>query len=207
MSRRDHQRNVYFLRGARGDGVAAASGVFGSGGVRLELAWRRPLGKGYSGVSVAEGHVVTLFSDGRSDVVIAFDAATGTELWRYIIGETYRGHDGSQDGPISTPFLSGGRVFALGPHGTLVALRAKTGKEIWKTDLVGDQGGVKPHWGFGTSPLAASGVLLVQLGAKGATVGGFDPATGRRIWSAGDDSVSYQSPVPVWRRGAAAPNP
>lgn len=189
------------FRGARADGVAAARGVFGSGSVRLEIAWKRPLGKGYSGVSIAEGRAVTLFSDGVSDVVIAFDAASGSELWRHALGETYRGHDGSQDGPISTPFLSGGRVFALGPRGTLVALHAETGGEIWRTDLVRDHGAVKPHWGFGTSPLTVSGVLLVQIGAKGALVAGFEPATGRRLWGVGDDSVSYQSPVPVLRSG------
>jgi len=189
------------FRGANGDGVSSATNIFDRGGVRLEVAWKRPLGSGYSGVAVAEGRAVTMFSDGKADVVVAFDAADGRELWRYPIDLTYKGHDGSQDGPIPTPLIADGRVFAIGPRGRLFALDAATGKEVWKTDLVAEHGAVKPHWGFGTSPLIAWGVLVVQVGAKGAMVCGFDPQTGRRVWAAGDDAVNYQSPIPYSEDG------
>lgn len=191
------------FRGARGDGVSAETGVFGAGGVRLEVAWKRMLGKGYSGVSVADGRVVTMFSDWESDVVVGLNVADGRERWRYAVAETYRGHDGSQDGPIATPVIAEGRVFALGPRGQLVAIDADTGREIWKTDLVKDHGAVKPHWGFGTSPIVAAGVLVVEVGAKEAMVCGFDTKTGRRLWAAGDDEVYYQSPVPLARDGGS----
>ena len=39
----------------------------------LEVQWRRPLGPGYSGVSVAGTTAVTMFSDGKQDQVGAFD--------------------------------------------------------------------------------------------------------------------------------------
>ena len=41
---------------------------------------------------------------------VAFAADGGEEIWRYRIGDTYAGHDGSHDGPISTPLMTGGRV-------------------------------------------------------------------------------------------------
>ncbi|HSD28051.1 MAG TPA: hypothetical protein VLL75_12160, partial [Vicinamibacteria bacterium] len=51
------------LRGPAHDGTASArlSDEEGSG---FDVAWRRPLGSGYSSVAVAEGRAVTLFSDG-----------------------------------------------------------------------------------------------------------------------------------------------
>jgi outer membrane protein assembly factor BamB len=184
------------FRGPRATGVSDAMGVFGAGGTKLEVAWKRPLGKGYSGIAVAENRVVTIYSDGTSDVVLALDPTDGSERWRYRLDDTYRGHDGSQDGPISTPAIWSGHVFVIAPRGKLVALRVEDGARQWECDLVADFGATKPHWGFGTSPLVESGVLIVALGAKDATVCGFEPATGKRLWSAGKDGISYQSPVP-----------
>ena len=51
--------------------------------VALELVWKVPLGSGNSRVSVADGRVVTLFSDGETDWLVALDAGTGSEHWRY----------------------------------------------------------------------------------------------------------------------------
>lgn len=118
------------FRGARGDGVSDETGVFGDGGVWLEVTWKRPLGKGYSGVSVADGRVVTMFSDGESDVVIGLDAVDGRERWRYAVAETYKGHDGSQDGPIATPVIADGRVFALGPAASLSRSTRRRGERF-----------------------------------------------------------------------------
>lgn len=38
------------FRGVRADGVSAETGVFAAAGVRLEIGWKRSLGKGYSGM-------------------------------------------------------------------------------------------------------------------------------------------------------------
>jgi outer membrane protein assembly factor BamB len=187
--------------GPTADGISSESGVFGAGPKRLEIGWKRPLGAGYSAISVAGGRAVTLFSDGKSDVVVALATADGREQWRYPIGETYRGHDGSQDGPLSTPVIADGRVFALGPRGKLVALDATSGKEIWSVDLVAEHEAPQPHYGFGTSPIVVGGVLVVQGAAKGALACGFDPKTGKRLWAAGEDTVSYQSPIPYAHGG------
>jgi outer membrane protein assembly factor BamB len=53
----------------------------------------------------------------------------------------------------------------------------------------------KGFFGVATSPVLASGKLLVNVGAKGAGVVAFDPATGKEVWKAADDGVSYSSPV------------
>ena len=163
--------------------------------IGMRVAWKVALGSGYSSVSIASGRAITMFSDGTSDFVISMDAADGTEQWRYRIGETYRGHDGSHDGPISTPLIAEGRVFGLSPQGKLFALDLDTGAEVWAVPVVEAEKATKPHYGFSTSPLFVDGTLVATVAAgKGRAVLGFDPVTGKVRWAAGDDTVNYQSP-------------
>jgi len=162
------------------------------------VRWRAKLGSGYSGVAIASRRAVTMFSDGRRDVAVAFDVDTGQEAWRVEIGDTLKGRDGSFDGPISTPAIGDGRVFALVPRGHLVAVDLATGRLLWRADLVAREGARKPDYGFASSPIVINGVPVAQIGAdKGRAVAGFDPATGARRWTVGDDVVQYQSPVVV----------
>ena len=162
----------------------------------LQVRWIRELGAGYSAVSVAGDLVVTMYADGDGDFLGAFCAESGEERWRYRIGDTHKGHDGSHDGPISTPLIAGGRVYGLGPWGQLFCVDAADGRELWSTHLVDDHGGQKPFYGFTTAPLLADGVLVVLLGGEGErAVAGFDPADGRLVWALGEDEISYQSPV------------
>jgi PQQ-like domain len=182
------------LRGPNHDG-SASLGSRGTAG-SLAVRWRAKLGSGYSGVAIASGRAVTMFSDGRQDIAIAFDVSTGQEAWRIEIGPTLKGRDGSFDGPISTPAIADGHVFALGPRGQLVAVELASGRLLWRADLVAREGARQPDYGFASSPIVVNGVLVVEIGAdKGRAVAGFDPATGARRWTAGDDAVQYQSPV------------
>jgi enterochelin esterase-like enzyme/outer membrane protein assembly factor BamB len=190
------------LRGPNHDGSAARGSGFPPGAGGLDVAWRARLGSGYSGVAIAGGRAVTMFAAGSHDVVAAFDVASGKEAWRVAVAETWKGADGSYDGPISTPVIAGARVFALGPRGHLVAIDLAGGRVLWRVDLVEREGARKPHYGFTSSPVVAGGVVVVQVGAdKGRAIAGFDPATGARRWSVGDDAVQYQSPVVVTVEG------
>ena len=101
------------FRGPGADGTVAESHFADADAVSLEIAWKRPIGSGYSGVSVSADIAVTMFVDGDNDIMVAFDPDSGEELWRFPIGPTYRGHDGSFDGPMSTPLLVGNLVIGL----------------------------------------------------------------------------------------------
>ena len=186
------------LRGPNHDGSASPGSRFGAGPGAPEVRWRARLGSGYSGVAVSGGRAVTMFSDGDDDVLAAFDGATGQQLWRIRVADRYKGINGSFDGPISTPAIAGGRVFALGPAGHLLAADLAEGRLLWRVDLPVREGARKPELGFASSPVVAGGVLVVQIGAaQGGAIAGFDPSTGRRRWIVGDDAVQYQSPVVV----------
>lgn len=184
------------LRGPAADGRVAAPGTFETGAVGLDLVWRIPLGSAYSGVAVAGGRAVTLFSDATSDWIAAFDATSGKEVWRHRMGDVTKGHDGSDDGPLSSPVVGGETVYALSPAGRLVALRMSDGEVVWTKQLDKDFGAKAPDFGFGTTPLFEGGVLIVQAGGSdGRTFVGLDGKTGEIVWSHGDDQVAYQSPT------------
>ena len=186
------------FRGVNVDGISTERDVFPADGkFSLKIAWKVPLGSGYSSVAVAGGRVVTAFAAGDDDMLAAFSQKDGSELWRIKLDATYVGHDGSHTGPISTPLIAGDRVFALAPRGRLVAVGVADGKLLWESNLVNDFGAEKPHYGFTTSPLIENGVLIVALGSEEGSIGGFDPATGKQLWRAGKDSFGYQSPVPL----------
>ena len=183
--------------GPNRDLKVSGTGLF-DGPVELEILWRRPLGSGYSAFAVVGDVAVTLFADGSSDVLAALRAADGTETWRHVIAPTYRGHAGSDDGPLATPTVHDGSVFAVGRRGELMAVRLADGEQLWSLQLDRDLGAVPPRYGFSTAPFVAGGVLIVQVGGPaGKSVAGLDPATGERLWTRGDDPVDHQSPLPA----------
>ncbi len=190
------------FRGANTDGVANSGVQFGEDPAgSLKVAWSVAAGSGYSGVSISDGVAVTGFSDGKNDLLAAFDEKTGKELWRIAIAKTYKGHDGSHDGPIATPAIADAKVFAVAPRGEFIAVDLRTGKKVWETNLAQNEGVQKPYYGFGSSPLISKGVLVLQVGAKDKFIAGFDPASGRKLWSIGNDTLNYQSPVKInWKK-------
>ena len=182
-------------RGPNLDGSAAASGLLDSH-FTLELVWKHELGPAYSAISVAGGKVVTLFSDGEKDVAIAFDAQNGEELWRFPFAETYRGHDGSTDGPVGAPTLDQERVYLVGPFGDFAALSLADGKPLWTRHLPKDFSSPKPVYGFSATPVKLGESLLLQVGGDAPqSVIAFDPSNGKVQWSVGDDRFNHPSPV------------
>lgn len=150
-----------------------------------EVIWRRAVGGGYSEIAVAAGRAVTLEMRNGTDYVVAVDARTGRELWIVPIGPTYRGHGGSDDGPISTPAIDGGDLFVAGPHGQLIAIDVASGRERWRHDLAAQFDATMPTWGFAASPLIEGQVVIVPTGgAKSRGLLAFDRKSGKLVWNA-----------------------
>ncbi len=184
-------------RGPNSDTSAHGTGLFdGIQEPELAVSWRQDLGTGYSSVSVADGRAITAYSDGETDFVVAFDADAGDKLWQTVIGPTYPGHDGSHTGPIATPAVHAGKVFMLGPWGSVMALDAASGAEVWRVELVDGYGAVKPHYGFSSSPVAVGEIVVVAFGSEGGqALAGFEAETGALRWRAAEDGINYQSPI------------
>jgi outer membrane protein assembly factor BamB len=162
-----------------------------------EAIWRRAVAGGYSEVVVANGRAFTLELRDGVDYVVALDAATGRQHWSVRIGATYKGHGGSDDGPISTPAVAGNDLFALGPQGQLIAIEVATGRERWRHDLVKAFSAAAPTWGFAASPLIDEGLVILPTGGPNSRgVLAFDRATGRLQWNAAvSQATGYSSAV------------
>jgi len=182
-------------RGPDSLGVMEAGLPGGEGELGLDVAWIRDLGSGYSGVAVQGNLAVTLFAAGESDVVAAFDRVSGDELWRHTLEPTYKGHDGSHDGPIASPLIADGRVYVLGAWGQTAALDLETGAEVWAVHLVEDLEIEKPWYGFGSSPITTAGSVVVGGAGKEGTLVALALESGEVRWRAGTDAINYQSPI------------
>ena len=178
---------------ARNGVVSGRLSPSGSG----EVLWRRPVDGGYSEVVVAGGRAFTMELHAGVDYVVGLDAATGREHWRLRVGPTYRGHGGSDDGPISTPAVEGNDLFALGPHGHLVAVDVASGRERWRHDLPDAFAATPPTWGFAASPLIDGRLVIVPTGGpKSRGLLAFDRISGRLVWEASvATATAYASAV------------
>ena len=146
-------------------------------------------GHGYaSGTPVADGERIYVFF-GKTGV-IAFDY-DGKQLWQADVGEKLHGW-----GSATSPVLAGELVIvnASVESETLVALDRKTGKEVWRAS------GIKDSWNTPIVVTPDSGMpeLVVAIFGK---VLGFDPATGKRLWSCDTDIGWYMVPSLVAHDG------
>ena len=162
-----------------------------------KVLWRRAVAGGYSEIVVHGNRAFTMELHDGVDYITALDAASGRELWRLRVGPTYKGHGGSDDGPISTPAVEGNELFALGPRGEFIAVDIASGKERWRHDLVSAFGATAPTWGFAASPLIEGTLVIVPTGGpQSRGLLAFDRATGKLVWNAAVSKVTgYASAV------------
>jgi outer membrane protein assembly factor BamB len=122
----------------------------------------------------------------------------GKELWRKDLGEFIHTW-----GTASSPVLHGRHVILWcgpGERQFLVALDKTTGDEVWRHEEPGGHPGLKkgdPWIGSWSTPVIAKAgdreELILSVPKK---VKGFDPKTGKELWScAGLTDLVYTSPV------------
>ena len=188
-------------RGPNRDGVSHETGLLASwpqdGPNEL---WRVAVGEGYSGLSIANGRMYTMSSEGADEFVLCLDAANGSELWRFRADSNFINDQGS--GPRSTPTVDGEVLFALSSKGELYALKTADGNKLWKRDLRKNFGSRIPDFGFSTSPLVEGDLLFVEAGGgPGQALVALDKENGEVVWTAHTDMASYSSPIAVTYAG------
>ncbi len=190
-------------RGPARDAVSRETGLAQSwpeGGP--PLLWKASgMGAGFSSVAIVEGRIFTMGDRDGAQHLLAFSADGGAPLWKTRVGPTW---SDEFPGPRGTPTVDGGRVFAIGTEGDLVAVEAATGKELWRRSLPRDFGGqMMSGWKWCESPLVDGERLIVTPGARQAALVALDKATGKEIWRsavpdlgpAGRDGAGYSSVV------------
>ncbi|HEX4131579.1 MAG TPA: PQQ-binding-like beta-propeller repeat protein [Pirellulales bacterium] len=127
------------------------------------------------------------------------------------------------NGPKATAVLDAERVYCLGIAGWLECLDARDGHTIWQVSLPAEfgthqplpgdravveadedvlvpighgQGATVPLFGYTGSPRLEGDRLICSVGGeRGATIIAFDKRTGKPVWQALHEHVSYSSPV------------
>ena len=168
------------------------------GGLR-EL-WRQPIGEGYSSFTIAEGHAFTTEKRRRQEATVAYDLATGRELWTDTADVEFIEEMGN--GPRATPTWDEGRLYSLGGTGELRCVDSRNGKLIWSRDTLKENGASNLQWGQAVSPLVVDDKVIVQPGgSSGKSVVAYNKLTGAPAWKSLNDRQAYTSPMLVTLAG------
>lgn len=177
---------------------------FPAGGPKV--LWRVPIAGGYAGPAVANGKVFAtdytgkVYEDGNfarkssegQESVMAFDAATGKQLWKHSYPVTYA--ISYPAGPRCTPTVDGDRVYFLGAEGHLLCCNTDTGKVLWQKHLTADYKTKSALWGYAAHPLIDGKKFITLAGGEGSHVIALDKMTGAEIWKS--QTQSEQGYVP-----------
>lgn len=164
-----------------------------SGG--LHLRWKQPCGGGYSSFAMVDGRAFTIEQRRDMEVAVAYDIATGRELWTNGWPAKFSEYH-SDEGPRTTPTYDDGKIYALGATGEFRCLDAATGALIWGKNIVTEMGAALPDYGLAASPLIVDEKIILQPDAyHGKSVVCYDKRNGKVIWSALDLPMGYASPV------------
>jgi outer membrane protein assembly factor BamB len=172
----------------------------------LKIAWRAPVGPGFSSPVVAQGRAFVIDSQlirpKARERVHAFDTKSGKELWTHSYEVDYADwalEPTNSFGPRPTPIVNDGKLFTLGARGRLICFEAANGKVLWEKNLE-----IKSKdSAFTPSPLIESNLLILVLdGAPpGPCVVAMDKNSGNEVWRAIDESATFGSPIAITAGG------
>ena len=174
--------------------------------------WNRELGDGYSTIVAEDGMLFTMYRQGDDEFTIALDAKSGKTRWEHKVAapitedrKTYG------PGPYATPIIIGDRLITVGTNSVMHCYNRKSGKIIWKHDLVAEYDALVQGFGFSSSPIAYKGNILLPVGRKPVTVKegeekqaqslmAFDHLSGSLVWEKKDYgdtkyASTYSSPI------------
>jgi outer membrane protein assembly factor BamB len=177
-------------RGPATDGVAEDAKLEK---LALTQVWKIPVGDAFGQISVVGDKAFLMAERGGDEFCVCLNAATGKELWATRIDKTIK--DGNGNGPRSTPAIDGKFVYAFGTNLKIFCLELDTGKEVWKHDLVAEQGGKVLMWGSASSALVIDDLVLVTGGGTGKGISAFKKATGELAWAKTNEAYTHSTPT------------
>ncbi|MBU0717473.1 MAG: PQQ-binding-like beta-propeller repeat protein [Planctomycetes bacterium] len=182
--------------------------------------WHRELGDGYSTVVADGDRLYTMYRTDEEEFTVALEADTGKTIWEHENPSpvtdlmTQFG-----PGPHSTPLVVGHRLYTIGSNSVMHCFDKRSGKVLWKHDLVSEFGAPVPGYGYACSPIRYRDTVIVPVdrkrpsdeesaeesadrargepeeGIKGQTLVAFDQVTGAVAWKNLDFPISYSSPI------------
>lgn len=183
-------------RGPNRDGVSLETGLLKSWPEEgPEVIWEAPAGDGFSGISISDGRLYTMYGKNAFEYLVCLNAEKGEELWRLKVDGKFTNQFGH--GTRSTPTVDGNSVYGLSAQGKLVAVKTKNGELIWKHDLQKEYGAQIPQWGISTSPLVYNELLIVDVGGRDYGLVAFNKKNGKVVWKTKTDKPGYSAPIAV----------
>jgi hypothetical protein len=175
--------------------------------------WRVHVGEGLSGPIADGGRVFCHSRRGENEVASAHDARSGAVLWEHAAEVAAWSQPfeawAIPPGPLATPALSDGLLYTVGIHGLVRCLEAASGRLVFAVTPESLHGRASnPRYGHASSPLVHDGRLFVAfvLGddaeAPAGGITALDARTGRLLWGALREPVTYTSPVVARIHGA-----
>lgn len=121
-------------RGQHRDGISPEKSILNSWpDSGPEKIWKIEIGEGFSGISLVNNALFTMWDEDESQLLVRLDAETGEEQWRFRISDNFQNQYGN--GPRSTPIVNEGMLYAISADGHLAAVESTSGELRWGHDL------------------------------------------------------------------------
>ncbi len=175
---------------------------------KLRLAWVLTMHDG-SNQATPLVHDGIMYLTHPQNVIQALDAATGDLIWEYT--NEYAPGSQTLGGPTRTIAIYKDKIFMATYDAAIVAVDARTGKQLWKS--------VKADWSKGfthtSGPIIAAGVVISGINGcerykpEGCFITGHDPDTGEELWRTstialpGDPNDASWAGLPVHLRAGS----
>jgi outer membrane protein assembly factor BamB len=194
-------------RGPTRDGHAAAGQTVPVTWSETEnVVWKAAVrGKGHGSPTVVGNRIYLATADAatQEQLVLAFDRATGKQMWETVIhrGPLETGGHKHASQASSSVVWDGERLLVNFFNANAVHTTALTadGKIAWQTRVAD----FVMHQGFGSSPVVHEGVALVTADSRGGgRLAGLDRKTGKILWEQTRPMIAnYASPAVITAAG------
>ncbi len=187
------------FRGPNRDGISRETGLLRQWAAKgPRVLWTVPVAQGYAGAAIVAGRVYHHDYDEKTSDwrVHCRHLATGKEIWQFVERRSIRPNHGITR---TVPAVDGRYVFSLDPKCVFHCLDARTGKELWRKNLVTEYKTAIPPWYNGQCPLIEKDRVVIATGGAAIMVA-FDKATGKEIWrtpNPGRRLLSHASLMPA----------
>jgi outer membrane protein assembly factor BamB len=163
-----------------------------------KVLWSVPVSQGYAGAAIVAGRVYHHdYDEAKNEwCVNCRNFTDGKLVWQFREQREIRPNHAITR---TVPSVDARSVFSLDPKAVLHCLDVKTGKQVWRKNLVADYKATIPSWYNGQCPLMESDRLIIATGGAAILVA-IDKATGKDIWrtpNAGNLLMSHSSVMPA----------
>jgi len=172
---------LHWRRTADGHGYSPLDQVKRENVDKLRLAWVLTMHEG-SNQATPLVHDGVMYLTHPQNVIQALDAATGDLIWEYR--NDYTAESQTLGGPTRSIAIYQDKIFMATYDAAIVAVDARTGKQLWKT--------FKADWTKGfthtSGPTIADGVVISGINGcerykqEGCFITGHDPDSGKELW-------------------------